>query len=280
MEKWRVKLARNRIGDLRKAYEEDEANKNYRKIKKYLLEKYGELPRPDHFAIRSVTGSGLEHSEAYQIFSALGYRYGGSYWLPKKHIAACHFEPPAPNLEKIFFSLILLPEFKHDERAEKDYKKIAEKMAAYLKTGVRDYTDFMWLAGREYDKEPYLQELVHVLAYGSIPNHFTFLLKDPIYTFLGYTTMEKFAEEIASLGIPMQESVEGAEGSMLRQVSTKAAIGTTKTLHKKSGEPIEVEWPKTYVEFIERGPDPASPTGRFEGFIVEQATVLFDMTKA
>ena len=92
--------------------------------------------------------------------------------------------------------------------------------------------------------------------------------------------MENVAKEIASLGIGMQEHVEGKEESILCQVSTKAYPGSflTHRLAKGVVKPVQITWPMSYIEFIKRGEDLTSPTGRYEGFLPNQAQALFKMT--
>lgn len=292
MEKPEYEFARKFMSLLKEHWRK--TNPDVDRVLNYLKNKYGELPRPDHMAIRSISGIGFGPEEAYQIFSSLGYRYGGSWWIPSLSIAACHFEPPAPGLEKIFFSTILLRELLYCKEAERESEEAIEKIggilsriANHVKTRLGfltpaepidrlanfficppwveqgsfiDKDDFSWISGR-----PYLQETAHVLAHGFLPNHFTFLLKDPSYVFSGYKSMREFAKEIRKLGIPMKKKVEGRENSILCQTSTKAFIG-------------KANWPTSYIEFIKRGKDMSSPTGRYEGFIPNQAQALFKMT--
>lgn len=310
-----ARLARKVMTSLKKHWMK--TNPHVRIIMKYFKEKYGELPRSDHMAIRSISGIGFGIDEANSLFSALGYKFGGYWPIPKLNIMACHFEPPAPDLEKIFFSEIQLEDIGKNIPA-KEFEKIKKivKQSIYsvadeidLKCGsiytslnfakrynrvpdsyslvnfftdppsdylIRKNSDFKWLSEKSY-----LQETTHVLAYGFIPNHFTFLLKDPNYTFPGYTTMENLSKEIESLGIKMQEQVEGNEDSILCQVSTKATEGLFGTYNKRNDlcfEIMPMKWPMSYIEFIKRGADPASPTGRYEGFLPNQAQTLFKMT--
>jgi len=308
MKNLQIELARKFMAAMKKHWRKN--NPHVDIVMNYLMEKYGELPRPDHVAIRSISGIGFGIQEANSLFSALGYRFANYWPIPKLNIMACHFEPPVPELEKIFFSEIRLDDIKQNV-SKKEFANVKRKIkrmvwnesseisdlckeiygsihskiyfkkqwkkpehwkkldlfnlnwfftrSPWSSLSITD-SDFRWLS-----EKPYLQETTHVLAYGFIPNHFTFLLKDPNYTFPGYTTMENFAKEIGSLGIEMQEKVEGEEESILCQVSTKACMG-------------KFQWPMSYIEFIKRGSDPASPTDRYEGFLPNQAQVLFKMT--
>ena len=285
-----VELARKVMRSLKKHWMK--TNPHARIVMNYLKEKYGELPRADHMAIRSISGIGFGIQEANSLFSALGYRFGALWPIPKLNINACHFEPPVPGLEKIFFSVIELDDIETNLPPEENFKKIKKNIKSTVynvsdeiydicehihsrlsrpcglsKYLIDDITGFfcspVWImketAFLEISKKPYLQETAHVLAHGFIPNHFTFLMKDPNYAFPGYTSMEALSKEIGSLGIKMQEQVEGDEDSTLCQVSTKA-------------------YSKSYIEFIKRGADPTSLTGRYEGFLPNQAQVLFKMT--
>lgn len=288
-------------------------------VMNHLMEKYGELPRPDHMAIRSISGVGFGIQEANSLFSALGYKFGNYWPIPDLNINACHFEPPTPELEKIFFSEIQMEQIGKNI-PEKEFASVKKKIRKmvwntsesvsgicaqlydimnakkyYTKQwtksdifnlavfftcspwdllNIRD-SDFRWLS-----EKPYLQETAHVLAYGFIPNHFTFLMKDQSYTFPGYTSMRDLSKEIESLGIPMQEHAEGNEESILCQVSTKACKGKFSAYQHINGcaKNMKIEWPMSYIEFIKRGADTNSPTGRYEGFLPNQAKTLFKMT--
>lgn len=303
-----IELARKFIGSLKKHWLR--TNPDAQKIAKYFKEKYRELPRPDHMAIRSISGIGFGIDEANSLFSALGYKFGGYWPIPKLNIMACHFEPPAPDLEKIFFSEVHFEN--HD--TEKLLNLIMPKSSKdWLRTDIYDVCSLIYSCHRDKTQRPLQidvlfdflmramweleltrkkfaaisekcsQEIIHVMAFGFVPNHFTFLMQDPNHKYPGYTTMENLSKEMESLGIKMQEQVEGAENSILCQTSTKAYPGKFKTYKKKNGneyheEDIKIEWPRSYIEFIKRGADPASPTGRYEGFLPNQAQALFKMT--
>lgn len=310
MESKQIVLARKAIKSLKNHWAR--TNPHVRIIMNHFKEKYGELPRPDHLAIRSISGIGFGIEEANCLFSALGYRFGAFWPIPALSIKACHFEPPVPDLEKIFFSELDLDAIEKSASQEDGFGKVKKEIMHNIynvsndvyslcgeiysglcssyslpKNLIYDLTNFFvvttpsWNAHCEHFKEiarkSYLQETAHVLAYGFIPNHFTFLMQDPNYKFLGYTTMENLRNEIESLCIPMQEMVEGEETSILCQVSTKAYLGKFLTFDSQS-KPKKINWPRSYIEFIKRGPDPASPTGRYEGFLPKQAQTLFKMT--
>src|SRR3989344_8389239 len=192
MEKWRLELARKFMGSLKESWRKN--NSDVDKALQFIKDNYDSKgPRPDHMAIRSVSGIGFGQEEAYRLFSVLRYKYGGSWWIPKLNIAACHFEPPSPDLEKIFFSVVLLEEFRR-KLSKKEYQKMREifryyRFAGLLKDSIEkwpkldlvgkqktfgDLVDFFsppsfvqlsesfeWLAGKKF-----FQEAAHVLAYG------------------------------------------------------------------------------------------------------------------
>lgn len=310
MKNLQVELAKRVMKSLKRHWMK--TNPHARLVMKYFEEKYGELPRPDHMAIRSISGIGFGIDEANSLFSALGYRFGAYWPIPKLNIMACHFEPPTADLEKIFFSEIDLDAIEQNAPPEENFKEAKKK----IKRGNYNVgNEIYWLCGEIYtilanhtssskkllveelarfftvttpswitdiktfseiSKKPYLQETAHVLAYGFIPNHFTFLMQDPTYKFVGYASMGTLSKEIESLGIKMQEHVEGTEDSILCQTSTKAYSSTFRTF--EGTEFRKIKWPRSYIEFIKRGADLASPTGRYEGFLPDQAQVLFKMT--
>lgn len=310
MESKQIVLARKVIKSLKNHWAR--TNPHVRIIMRHFKEKYGELPRPDHLAIRSISGIGFGIEEANCLFSALGYKFGAFWPIPALNIEACHFEPLTQDLEKIFFSEIDLDTIKKSAPQEDGFSNVKKEIMRsicnisndvyYLcgeiysglcgsgslpKNLIYDLTNFFVVTTPSWDihceyfnviaRESYLQETAHVLAYGFIPNHFSFLIQDPTYKFPGYTTMENLRKEIESLGIPMQKIVEGEETSMLCQVSTKAYLGKFLTFDSQS-KPKKIKWPRSYIEFIKRGADPTSPTGRYEGFLPNQAKALFKMT--
>src|SRR3989344_9476122 len=309
MEKWRLELARKFMGSLKESWRKN--NSDVDKTLQFIKDNYDSKgPRPDHLAIRSVSGIGFGQEEAYRLFSALGYRYGGSWWIPKLNIAACHFEPPSTSsgqvpLEKIFFSVVLLEEFR-SKLSKKEYQKLKSifgyrRSASRLISAIENWPksdagekrktledlldffspppliptseDFGWLSSQSI-----FQEAAHVLVYGFTPNHFTFLLKDPAYELKGYTSMKDFAERLRSSGFKMKDKAEGEEESLLCQTSTIASPNSFKIYDEKTKQIANAAWPMSYIEFIRRGADPSSPTGRYEGFIPNQAQALFKMT--
>jgi len=312
MKDLQIELAAKFIAAMKKHWRK--TNPHVDIVMNFLMKKYGELPRPDHMAIRSISGAGFGIQEASSLFSALGYKFGGYWPIPNLNINACHFEPPTPELEKIFFSEIDLSAIERNAPAGENFHKIksgirhdisSSSMELYIVCGnlysalagnyagtfkalIDNVTEFLieppcYIKSETFSKlsqKPYLQETIHVLAYGFQPNHFTFLLKDPSYTFPGYASMENFAKEIDGLGIQMQEKIEGDEESILCQVSTKACMGKFSAYQHKNGraQNVKIEWPMSYIEFIRRGADTNSPTGRYEGFLPKQAQTLFKMT--
>lgn len=275
----------------------------------------GERPPLDHCAFRSISGTGFGRVEAGQLFSALGYRLGGRIYIPNLHIDSDFWEPPAEGLPKKFFSEIRLHELRYDERTREDFPEI-ERIVMNSKTEVLNpsriqapiqaldclesnqlvggvamdsvvhlFTNALplWKPTSEdfkfFAQRPHLQEIASVLAYGLRINHFAFLLKDPECQHLGYISMESFARMLHNIGLPMKDVVEGSPGSMLRQTSTRAVMDICETwTNEGENRSSFMEWPGSYVEFVERGIDPNTGE-RFEGFLPNQAKQLFKMTE-
>ena len=317
MDQWRIHNARILMNALLADYRKKNKNvRKIDTVFAHIQKRQGgEKPPLDHCALRSISGIGFGRSEAGRLFSALGYRHGGCIYIPSLHIASCFFEPPAKGLPKIFFSEILLEEFCFDERTREDFPLIVEGMRRSIKHHfdvekmrilIANFEIFETLSLQEREiamedliavfvnspplwrpdsdcfkliaGKPHLQEIASVIAYGFRVNHFAFLLKDPEYRLPSYTSMEGFAQWLRNIGLPMKDVVEGRSGSKFRQTSTRAVTDICEVWGHKNHESFFVEWPSSYVEFVERGVDPETGL-RFEGFLPNQAKQLFKMTE-
>ena len=77
----------------------------------------------------------------------------------------------------------------------------------------------------------------------------------------------------------MKATIEGAAHSKLRQTATLAVLANV-TVLDDNGTPTKIPWTYAYLEFCERPAivDRNGVISRFEGFLGEQATELFEMT--
>jgi len=80
-------------------------------------------------------------------------------------------------------------------------------------------------------------------------------------------------------GIPIKPAIEGAKGSKLRQSSTQAVDELCPVI-EEDGSEGQLQWSYAYYELAER--NYIEQDGQqvwFDGFLGEQATNLFEMTK-
>ena len=92
--------------------------------------------------------------------------------------------------------------------------------------------------------------------------------------------IEKTTEALLKAGVPMKKEIEGARGSKLRQTATEAVLIDVPVL--ENGKLTSMPWTYAYFELAQRDTYKDPVTGkvqRYEGFLGQQATNLFDMTK-
>lgn len=242
----------------------------------------------DHIALRSLntkTGSqpagiaGLE-----RVFLPLGYEKKTRYDFPSKHLTAYHYEHPDPLKPKIFISQLEVAE-------------LPEHVQAMINEVVKDTPDTLpqdFIMVDElvnYFSRPWMppkrslieavnevsQYAAWTLLHGNSVNHFTAFINEQQSK--DYPDLATTVEALAARGVPMKDEMEGEAGSKLRQSSTHAVIEPVQVM-TEDGLPDQMEWSYAYYELAERGNIIENGEEKqFSGFLGEQATNLFEMTK-
>jgi len=256
----------------------------------------------DHIAFRSLASGKTGIMALSRVFEALGYQIAGVYQFPSKSLTALHLEyPNNPNFPKLFLSELRVWEMPHH---------IQTILQDHLESGVGSSVSNDVLAriahlnrGSSLNDEDELLNQCHlldqlvaffetlpwkiptrkslqtvnqyspyaawVLVHGYKVNHFTGLVMD----------LETLVDVLKKSGVPMKATIEGAAHSKLRQTATLAVLANV-TVLDDNGTPTKTPWTYAYLEFCERPAivDRNGVKSRFEGFLGEQATELFEMT--
>jgi hypothetical protein len=257
----------------------------------------------DHIAFRTFATqrplAGI--ASISRIFEALGYRAAGCYHFDDKQLSAIHFQHANPRFPKLFISELRVSELPAAGRtiiertlashrpsisvetlaALANLDRDAAPAAALLPDIVRQFHELPWLLPARDDVEALnkiSQYAAWVLVHGYHVNHFTSLINSH-----GVPALDDIEKTIAALqqaGVPMKAEIEGAPGSKLRQTATEAVTIDVAVLDR--GNPTQMPWTYAYFELAQRDAvlDPVTgQTARFEGFLGEQATNLFEMTR-
>lgn len=260
----------------------------------------------DHIAIRTFnthTGEQPEGIRAIKhILTCLNYYPVGKYEFKKKKLEAVHFEHPDPMFPKIFVSQLevdLLPDWAQSsiKDAVKDTPYILSDRSIELLGVLKEEGELPRIAGEalvedltQYFRRPWKvpqksvvlklndvsQYAAWVLLHGNSINHFTAFIN--YQNIAEWPDLESTCKGLAKEGVPMKESVEGVEGSKLRQSAT---LAVKEEVEVKGDDGIEkITWTYAYYELAERGFILEDDMKKlFSGFLGEQAAHLFDMTK-
>ncbi len=258
----------------------------------------------DHIALRTFSSqnplAGI--SSISRIFEALGYRAADCYNFEDKHLNAIYFQHPQPTFPKVFISELrtweLKPSSKHIiHGALKTHRtNLPESFLAdihHLETKSESSRESLLEEAVEYFHElpwhlPEKSDLLElnldsqyaawVLVHGYNVNHFTSLVNS--HKVPALDDIEKTTGELLKAGVPMKKEIEGARGSKLRQTATEAVLIDVPVT--ECGKYITIPWTYAYFELAQRDFYKDPVTGkvlRYEGFLGQQATNLFDMTK-
>ncbi|MCI5049213.1 MAG: DUF1338 domain-containing protein [Rickettsiales bacterium] len=262
----------------------------------------------DHIALRTFnTDTGGQPAGAAglsRIIEPLGYTRKTQYDFPSKHLTAWHWEHRNPRLPKIFISQLevealavgaeeavinsvkdtpdplsaeaaeYLKRVAHDETLEKDDLEEAAELLASVFTRP-------WDAPKKSLIEPLndvSQYAAWTLLHGNSVNHFTAFINHQNVD--AWPDIEATVAALLDAGVPMKDHIEGEPGSKLRQSSTKAVDCFCDVMNDK-GKIMQMNWTYAYYEFAERGTveDEDGNKIEFTGFLGEQATNLFEMTR-
>lgn len=260
----------------------------------------------DHIAFRTFnthTGEQPEGIRAIRhIVKLLGYEPVQKYNFPKKLLNAVHFEHPDEMYPKIFVSQLevqLLPAWAQEiiNKTVKDARyllsdKSIELLQLLTKSGVLplEAADFLISDLVQYFRRPWgipykedvlklndvSQYAAWVLLHGNAINHFTASIN--FQDVKEWPDLETTCKALKEAGIPMKENIEGKKGSKLQQSATQAVKEEVKVRGEDGIE--KIVWTYAYYELAQR--DFVEENGQvkfFNGFLGEQASHLFDMTK-
>jgi len=270
---------------------------------KMVKEKGGNVIN-DHMAFRTFnTNTGMQPAgvEAIsRLFIAFGYEQKEKYIFASKHLTAWHYEHKQnPDNPKIFISQLEVNELPEqavklinetvehavDPLTSTDKElleaiKAGEELDEQTSTALLDslYSFFArpWQAPKKsvvLDVDKVSQYAAWTLLHGNSVNHFTaYINKQNVKE---WSDLEDTVNALRAAGIPMKDKFEGEKGSKLRQSSTKAVMEQSEII-EYNGQHGKIDWTYAYYELAERG----MVDGKvFTGFLGDQATNLFEMTK-
>lgn len=270
-----------------------------------VKEKGGKIVN-DHIAFRTFnthTGEQPEGIRAIKhIIEALEYKPVEKYNFKKKKLSAIHFEHPDEMFPKIFVSQLevgLLPEWAQntihqtvkdtpyllsDEALEllqilKLEKQLNMEAAQFLVDDLANYFRRPWNVPFKEDVlkiNDVSQYAAWTLLHGNSVNHFTAYIN--FQEVNEWPDLETTCEGLKNAGVPMKETIEGQKGSKLQQTATQAV---KEEVDVRTDDGIEqITWTYAYYELAQRDfIDTGGELKLFSGFLGDQATHLFDMTK-
>lgn len=279
---------------------------SYAKTYAQLVDEKGGKVVNDHIAFRTFnthTGEQPEGIRAIKhIIEVLEYKPVEKYIFKKKKLTAIHFEHPDELFPKIFVSQLEVdqlpvwaqnivhktvkdtPYLLSDEALKllqllKSEKVLNMEASRFLVNDLVNYFRRPWGIPFKDDIlkiNDVSQYAAWTLLHGNSVNHFTALIN--FQEVSEWPDLETTCEGLKKAGVPMKETIEGEKGSKLQQSATQAV---KEAVEVKTDEGIErVNWTYAYYELARR--DFVEEDGRiklFSGFLGEQATHLFDMTR-
>lgn len=260
----------------------------------------------DHIAFRTFnthTGEQPEGIRAIKhILNFLEYKQVSKYKFLKNNLSAAHFEHPDETLPKIFVSQLevdQLPEWAQllihgtvkdtryllsDKSIEmlnilKDNGNLPLEAADFIVDDLAQYFRRPWNIPGKADLlklNDISQYGAWVLLHGNAVNHFAALINDQDVA--EWPDLETTCKALEAAGIPMKENIEGEKGSILQQSSTLAVKEGVKVKGENGFE--KIVWTYAYYELAQRGfIDVDGDQKLFNGFLADQASHLFNMTK-
>lgn len=241
----------------------------------------------DHIALRSFNTGGAHEGIAglERVFLALGYEKKERYDFETKHLTAYHYEHANPLHPKIFISQLEIA--KLPDAVQVMIKAAVQNAPDLLPADMSDAEALAAVFSRPWDMpkrsvveavNEHSQYAAWTLLHGHSVNHFTAFINEQQTA--DYPDLPSTVEALIKRGVPMKAEIEGAPGSKLRQSSTNAVMEKVAVL-EDDGSAGEIDWSYAYYELAERG-NIIGEDGvekQFSGFLGEQATHLFEMTK-
>jgi hypothetical protein len=273
----------------------------YARVYQQMIQEAGFTIANDHLAFRSLgltinrQGEEINLGIPYlaKIIEALGYEKAGEYEFSDRYLQASHYRHPEQdrfNLPKLFISELIVD-------------ALPSNLAQQIKDTVDTGNFFLqplneWLITESPETivdqlktvfsrpwQPPKRSLVEavntvsqygawVLLHGYTVNHFTGYINHHHASI--YSDIEKTAQALGDLGIPMKNKIEGSLKTGLRQTATVAVTEMVEVWDDYSQRLIEIPWTYAYYELAERN----IVEGKlFPGFLSAQAKNLFSMTK-
>lgn len=239
-----------------------------------LLRGRGEVVDNDHIALRTFDDPRVDLEVLARPFLAAGYVDGDDYEFADKGLRARHYDPPNPELPRVFISALRL-----------GAGSVCSPWAEARIRGLVDAVDPALLgrpelcaSGRPWPALPFAdyerlaaesEYAAWVAAFGYRANHFTVSV-NRLRTIAEVAEINALVE---AAGIPLNQAggpIKGGPEVLLEQSSTLAA-------------PVTVDFaegprtiPGCYYEFARRYP---GPDGRlFGGFVARSADRIFEST--
>lgn len=258
----------------------------------------------DHCAFRTFHAGTGQQTPGFEsigyLLECLGYQKVSPYAFPSKHLNSWHYQHPTERLFPKFFVTqlevgelpenvqeminesvadaadLLSPEIRGRLEELKANGALPADRAEGLAEALSGFFARPWSPPR---REVVLavnevsQFAAWTLLHGNSVNHFTAYIN--YQNVPEWPDMEATVAGLAAAGVPMKSHIEGEPGSKLRQSSTQA-VDEPCTVIEADGSIGTLDWSYAYYELAERGEYQGN---WFEGFLGEQATNLFEMTK-
>lgn len=275
-----------------------------------MVEERGGKVLNDHIAYRTFnTNIGAQPAGVEgiaRVFTALGYEQKDQYLFTDKKLTAWHWEYAAdpekypkifisqlevdklsaPTIKMIKDSVAGAPDLLSAADLEllkvlRSGKDIDDSKANALIANLAKFFSRPWTPPQRTVVEQVNKESQYAawtLLHGNGVNHFTAYINHQHVK--EWPDLEATVNALRAAGMPMKDEFEGERGSKLRQSSTKAANEECDVI-ESNGSKGRLMWSYAYYELAERGtvPGPDGKPVKFHGFLGEQATNLFEMTK-
>lgn len=261
----------------------------------------------DHCAFRTFnthTGRQIPGYEAIgRVLESLGYQKIHPYHFPSKHLNSFHYEHANERFPKFFVSQLEVHELPADtarliNEAVAETPNLCSDEVSHWLEEVKAKGELTDAEGEHFVDSlvdffvrpwaPPLRSTVEAvndvsqfgawtLLHGNSVNHFTAYINHQNVP--EWPDIEATIAGLKAAGVPMKSEIEGERGSKLRQSSTQA-VKERVPVREADGTLGEVEWTYAYYELAERGyVEENGEQVWFHGFLGEQATNLFEMTK-
>jgi hypothetical protein len=272
-----------------------------------LVESKGGRVVNDHIALRTFhTHTGEQPSGVAglsRIFLPLGYKQAGTYRFKDKHLTAWHYEHSNPLLPKVFISQLEVDQLPSADaklitdavkntkdpltaEAKTLLESVAKKdLSPQEETTLAKALEACFIRPWGVPKRSTVEQVnkasqyaAWTLLHGNSINHFTAYINEQQVESL--PDLVSTVEALRKRGVPMKNEIEGEPGSKLVQSSTQAVQESCPVIDD-NGKKGHIDWSYAYYELAERNMimNEHGEKFLFTGFLGDQATNLFEMTK-